>query len=421
MIALLSILLTITGLQEVSPDSISLQYSYRQAYENYPISKNIELQKKITDLNVRIANTGYFPAININGKASYQSEVTEFPIPGGGAPGISKDQYEASVGITQSIFNGGAVGIRKELERAKGKQEIHSTEVELHQIRAQIDQVYYGILLSQQQSKTIGLLIKDLIERIKTVRSQVENGVLLPSQQHILEAELINARQDSADIQANIRAGYLVLSELTGEEIETGTALALPEVKADYQFLQPRRPEYDLFRSTRETLEQQRKLAETRKLPSLSAFGTAAYGRPGLNFLNDEFHDYYLVGLRLSWNFWDFLNSDRERQALQMQQQKVSQNQHAFTRQLNATLDRLSEQMASIRENIKRDREIIQLREQIVKETASQLENGVITATEYITELTRASRARLSLFTNQVRLRQAQTDYATTLGISINN
>ena len=398
-------------------DSISLQYCYQQAYKDYPKAKNVELQEKITELNVRIANTGYYPDVSINGQASYQSEVTEFALPGGsGSPGISKDHYEASVDVTQRIFNGGAVGIRKKLERSKGQQEVDATQVELHQIRSQIDQVYFGILLSQQQSKTIQLLIENLEEQLSTVRSKVENGVLLASQQHILEAELIKARQDSVENRSNIRAGYQVLGELIGEEVSVDAKLQLPEEKVAYQSLQPRRAEYELFKSTKKTIEQQKKLANTQKWPSLSAFGTAAYGRPGLNFLNDDFHDYYIIGLKVRWNFWDAKNAERRQQILNIQQQKVEQNRRSFNRQLNASLDRIRERIAGIKENIERDKQAIALRKKIVEESESQLNNGAITATEYVTELNQANRAKFSLYINRVKLAQAQAEYLTTLG-----
>jgi outer membrane protein TolC len=324
------------------------------------------------------------------------------------------------VDVSQTIFNGGAVGMRKELERARGRQEVHSTEVELHQIRSQIDQVFFGILLSQQQSKTVSLLINDLQEQLSAVQSRVENGVLLPSQQYILEAELIKARQDSVESRSNTIAGYQVLGELIGDQIPVGTELKLPEANMSYHSLQPQRPEYEQFDSRERTIEQQKKLTETKKWPVLSAFGTAAYGRPGLNFLNDSFHDYYVVGLKLKWNFWASQNAGREQQTLTIQQQKVEQNRQSFTRQLNASLDRTGERITAVKENIERGKEAIVLREKIVEESASQLKNGVITATEYITELRRANQARLSLYLNRVRLAQAQTDYLTTLGWTIN-
>lgn len=418
------VLFLMTGLsmQPAPSDSITLEYCYEKAYENYPSTKNIELQRQITDLNVRIANTGYYPDIVVNGKASYQSEVTEFSIPGiSRAPSASKDQYEASLGVTQPVFNGGAVAIRKELERVKGEQEINASRIELHHIRAQVDRVYFGILLSQQQSENIDLLMESLREQISTVRSRVNNGVLLASQLHILEAELLKVQQDSVDAYSNTKAGYLVLSEIIGEEVNVQTALSLPATEVSYQNMQPQRAEYDLFESTRKTIEQQKKLAEANALPGISAFGTAAYGRPGLNFLNDNFHDYYIVGMRLRWNIKDAVNTGRELEVLKIQQQKVSQNQQAFTRQLNATLDRISERIASIRENMDRDQQIIELRKQVVGESASQLENGVITATEYVTELNRASQAQLSLFINRIQLAKAQTEYKTALGITKEN
>lgn len=417
-IALLSVLPVFGAAQ---PDSVSLEYCYEQAYEHYPTAKNIELQDKITELNIDIANTGYFPDVTVSGRATYQSEVsevTEIGLPGGGGPpAVSKDQYEASVDVTQTIFNGGAVGIRKELEQAKGRRHIHATKVELHQIRSQIDQVYFGILLSRQQAKTIGLLIENLEEQLSAVRSQVENGVLLPSQQYILKAELISARQDSIDNHSNIKVGYEVLSEIIGKEIIPETKLVLPKEQPGYQSFHPQRAALHLFESRRQILEQQRELVRTKQMPSLAAFGTAAYGRPGLNFLNDSFHDYYRGGLSIRWKLWDFVNAGRQQQVLKIEQQKIDREERAFRRQLNASLDRISERIVSIKENMKRDREIIDLREQVVEESASQLKIGVITATDYVTELTQAHRARLSLYINRVRLLQAQSEYLTTLGI----
>ncbi|SMO77181.1 TolC family protein [Fodinibius sediminis] len=399
-------------------DSISLNYCYQRAYEDYPTARNIELQEEITRLNVAIAHTAYFPDVSINGRMSYQSEVAEIAVGGGGAS-VSKDQYEASLDVTQTIFNGGVTGIRKDLQRARGRQQVEATKIELHQIRSQIDQVYFGILLSQQQARTIRLLIQNLEKQLAMVRSQVDNGVLLPSQQYILKAELIKARQDSVENRSNITAGYRVLSDLIGEEVPEETGLVLPAVPADYRSLQSQRAEYALFSSRKETLEQQLRLAKTAKVPAVSAFGTAAYGRPGYNFLNDDFHSYYIAGFRIRWNIRDVLNMGREQQALQIEQQKIEQEEQAFTRQVNASLDRLEERIFAIKENMKRDREIINLRSRVVDESGSQLKNGVITATEYVTELNEANRARLSLFINKVRLAQAQNDYLTTLGIPI--
>ncbi len=408
--------LTVALSQDVQPpDSISLAYCYEKASENYPAAAKIGIREKVTELNQAIAEAGHFPDVSISGRASYQSEVSRFNFPGG-PTGPSKDQYEVALNLQQNIYSGGMVGIRKELEQSRGKQEVSTVKVELHKLRAQIDEVYFGILLSQQQAKATGLLAGELRKRLAVIRSKVKNGVLLPSQQHTLQAELIKAEQDSSEIQSNITAGYSVLSELVGIELSRQVQLSLPEITGNLTKRQPKRPEYDMFSYSRETLEQQEKLAEAGRMPRISAFGSLGYGRPGLNFLEDEFHEYYMAGIRFQWSIKDLITSGREKEVLKLQQQRVTREREAFSRQLQSALHRLESRMAALRENIERDREIIQLREKVVAETASQLENGVATATQYITELTRANSARLSLFINKIHLAKARSEYATALG-----
>lgn len=415
-----TILLAFLSLLQTAPkDSVSLSECYRLAKKNYPLSKNLALQDKVTALNADVAGTGYYPQINVSGQATYQSEVTSFSLPGpGGPPPVSKDQYEAALDVTQVIFNGGRVGAKQDLERAKGRRKKNQTRVDMHKVRSQVDQVYYGILLSQQQAKTIDLLLKNLRKQLSSIRSKVKNGALLPSQQHILQAEVIKAKQDSAQTQSNIVAGYNVLSELTGKEFNSGIDLQLPKVQPDYQSMQPARPEYDLFESMLQTISQQKKLANTGKWPRLAVFGKAAYGRQGLNFLNNEFHDYYIAGVKVQWDFWNFFNAGRKSEALTIRQQQVNQKKKAFNKQLNASLDRTRQQISAVRSKMERDKKIIDLREKIVQESSSQLKNGVITATEYVTQLTEANQAKLSKYIHRVQLAQAQTNYLTTLGIS---
>ena len=71
--------------------------------------------------------------------------------------------------------------------------------------------------------------------------------------------------------------------------------LGLPELTADV--LQARaavdaaraRPEYDQFARTRERLARQQEVATAQDQPRISAFARVGYGRPGLNFISDQF------------------------------------------------------------------------------------------------------------------------------------
>lgn len=414
------------SLQSEPPDTLTLEYCYSRIENHYPLARKVELQNKITELNKKIANTASYPQLDFGASATYQSEVADLSFPSGGqvsGPELSKDQYKINMEISQSIYNGGKVGIQKKLAQINGKQQKQEIKAQLHELKEQLNEVYFGILLSQRQLEISVTLAENIRNQIRDVVAKVENGVLLPSQQYILEAELIKAQQDSIEIEQNIESGYEVLSQLIGEEINEGISLKMPEVAPVYQSgdsLAQRHPEFELFESNRQALGYQKELAQANKWPSLSAFGTAAYGRPGFNVFEDELHSYYIVGLRVQWNFWESRNADSRQNVYSLQQKNITQTELAFERQLKASLSKIRKKIDALQDKIQRDKEIINLRRKVVAQVSSQMKNGTATATEYITELNKATQARLSMMMHKTKLVQAKKDYNTVLGISNN-
>ncbi|NGP77185.1 TolC family protein [Balneolaceae bacterium YR4-1] len=410
-----------------STDTLTLDYCYSRLENHYPIAEKLKLQNEITTLNKKIAHTGYYPQLNVGAKVTYQSEVTEFQVAGGAqpiGPDLSKDHYEVTLDVIQPIYNGGVVGIKKNLEEAKGEQEINSIRVQMHQLKNQVNSVYYGIMLAHNQSEILQSVSESLRAQIENINAKVENGVLLPSQRYILEAELIKIKQDSIEIDANIEAGYEILGQLIGEELTGRRSLAVPEVNsldlAD-EILTRMRPEFKLFDSNRRYLSYQKELARTGLLPSLSAFGTAAYGRPGFNVFENDLHEYYIIGLKLNWNFWAAKNAGTRKEVIRLRQKSVNEEERAFERQLKASLSKIEEEIASLKRKIQEDQQIVDLRQKVVKTVESQLENGTATATEYITELNKKTQAELSMKMHKTRLSQARVEYETMLGAGDRN
>jgi len=410
--------------QPTPPDSLTLDYCHSRVENEYPIVRKLDLQQQIADLNKKIANTASYPQLNFGITATYQSEVTELQFPAGGqssGPDLSKDQYKATMEISQSIYNGGAVGIRKKLAEIEGQREEQATRVQLHKVKEQVNEVYFGILLAQQQIKIVSTMLESLRAQIADVRAKVENGVLLADQQHILEAELIKTQQDSAEIRSNIQSGYEVLSQLIGEQVTVKKGLKIPETQislVQVDSLARLRPEFRLFETNRSALDYQEELAETNLWPSLSAFGTAAYGRPGFNVFENDLHPYYIMGLQLKWNLWGAQNAATRQQVYNLQQKNIRQEERAFERQLRAGLNKIRQRIYSLEYQIQRDQQIMDLRQKVVASVSSQMKNGTATATEYVTELNKVTQAQLSMEMHKTRLARAKVDYRTTLGLS---
>ena len=408
-------------LQDVYTDSLSLEYCYNRIEQTYPLVDQLKMEEQISELNRRVIRTGNLPQLTVTGQVSYQSEIPEvdIPIPNAQSVTMSKDQYSVSLDIAQKIFDGGRIRKREDIADAQSRENRSETEIDLFVVRQQLNRVYFSILLSKRQMKNNNTLIEDLTEQLKKVRSQVENGVLLPGQKFILEAELLRIRQDSTTIMANIRAGYDMLGELINEEVSADRELVLPGINLSEYTISKKRPEYRLFDSKRTTIERMKEMEQTHIFPTLSAFGTTAWANPGLNIFDDSFNLHYLVGMRLQWNFWNAVNTGDNKAVLKIRQSKIEREEESFTRQMRTELDKIKRTIEALEMNLEKDREIISLRKRVVEEQASKLENGVITSTEYITELNNLSRARLTLMLRQVQLSKQKIDYITTLGYKL--
>ena len=145
-------------------------------------------------------------------------------------------------------------------------------------------------------------------------------------------------------------------------------------------------------------------------------FATGGYGNPGLNFLDNSFQTYYMVGLKLNWNIFDWNATKKQRKSLQVQKEIIDNQQDIFQLNTHIELNQQQSEIDKISTFIQSDKTIIELRKKILKSADSQLKNGVITSSAYITELTNLYEAENNLSTHKIELLLAKANYKTTKG-----
>lgn len=419
------IIITIFASALISPvlkaqTSISLNDLYEKISTDYPTAKKQEIEAKIATLNAQIAGANLYPELIISGRASYQSEVTEFQAGAISPPAISKDQYNISLGLNQVLFDGGRTRSLSELAKISGEISQANLEVEIWNVRRQLDEVFFNTILLQKQLETTNVLLKDLNEQLELVRSRVKNGVLLPGNEYVMQAEILKIKQRKIQINEAIKAGYQVINFITGMEVSEQTTLELPEEEGlvNLEIEEIQRPELMMFDAQKKMLGVQDKINSTQKLPQISAFANTAYGRPGYNVFDDDLHVYWMIGLKANWSFKSFRNSDKKSSIVELEQQNVSASEDAFSRQVQSGLAKVRGQISAIEEQIKLDREVIELRKKVAEEKKNELQQGVITSTEYITELNAHNKSQLDLNLHQIQLLQAKNEYKSIKGLS---
>jgi outer membrane protein TolC len=396
--------------------SINLETCYRLAHENYPRLSDSLRQRQISDLKIKNLGVIWNPQVNLNGQATYQSEVTKVsvPIPGVNIPSPSKDQYKVYLDVKQTIYDGGAAQASSLAEKSGLAADQQSLEVELYALNDKVNQLFFAILLFAENEAVMKLKRSVLDERIKVLESGYKNGTVTSRDLELLKAERLLTDQQIGEIHSERLSGLGALGILTNQVLSDNTSLTEPVVVKKSDAIS--RPELKYFDLLGSKIDQNSQLLLKTRNPKVFGFGQAGYGRPGLNMLKNTFDPYYLVGLGLSWNILDWKQTGRSREILEVQKQMIGTQRATFDQNLSIALFRAGEAINKAEQLLKIDEELVALRENIAKHSASQLENGTITSADYIVDLNAVTQANINKKSHKVQLYQAVAGYNTLAG-----
>jgi len=397
-------------LQGQAQQQITLETCYQLVSENYPLVKQRALLENKNVLELDALETAKLPQLNFDAEAWYQSNVTQIPIPNSGVEPPNNDQYRATLSVNQLIYHGGSIEASSKVKSAQLKTQQKQLEVSLYQLKQRINQLYFSILLSNESFSLLKAKQIQLETKLKEVKSGIQYGTILPSSDKIIEAELLRIKQQFSEINNNKKVLIETLSSIIGKPLNISTKFQEPNISTS---LTPtaQRPEMELFQLKKEEIESQEQLIQKDNIPKLVGFASGGIGNPGLNMLDNTFEPFYIVGVRLNWNVFDWNANKKKRESLIINKDIVNNETEIFQLNTNIELNQYQTEIDKISENIVIDSDIIQLRKDVLLSTESQLKNGVITTSTYITELTNLFEAENMLVTHNIQLELAKANY----------
>lgn len=408
-----------TALAAQSADTLTLEESYRMAYENAPRKQQFKLHSSSSALAVESLATGNLPTLSAYGKAWYQSDAVTTPAFGPGMEGLAIDQFQYNLGVelTQKLFDGGAIAKQKQVEKSSLRVNHAALEADLYQLNDQVNRYFFSILLLQDAKNLLDLKKETLRERAEIMTSAVKNGVLLRSELEKMEAEIMAADQQQIDIEFSISTLKNNIKTLTGIGRDQLVVIKKPAIVDVPDTMN--RPEYRVFEARQEKLEKMKSLKGTQLMPKISAYAQAGYSYPGLNFFENQADPYYIVGGRLSWTLFDWSKTKKEKEILSIQKENIEVQREALDRQLSMAAASKTAEIDKLRQLIVKDKQIIEKRESITRASSSALDNGAITSADYLEDLNAGIRARLDLKKHETQLLQARAELAVIKGITI--
>lgn len=400
----------------LNAQSLTVETCQDKAKANYPLVKQYGLIEQTAQYNISNANKGYLPQLSLSAKATYQSDVTQIPSSLGDVlskltgkpfsfPSLAKDQYQAVLEASQLIWDGGVISAQKNITNAATAVEKQKLELDLYALKDRVNQLFFGILLLNEQLNQNNILKNDLQTNYNRLTAFKQNGVAYQADIDAINVEQLNANQRESDMKSTRKTYCIMLSALTGFNITDQTVLTKPEV--DISVLKDstnHRPELALFNAQDKLYDSQKSLLISGNLPKVGAFIQGGYGQPGLNMFTTGFSPFYIGGIRFSWNISGLYSQKNNINKLELNKKTVDIQKETFLFNNNLVTKQQQSEIEKLQSTLVNDDEIIRLRQNIKKAATAKLENGTASVSDLIREINAENQARQLKSLHEIQL-----------------
>ena len=373
------------------------------AEKNYPMIKQYDLISQTTQLTVRNIQKGWLPQIAIAAQATYQSDVTSWPESmkatfqqlGINMKGLSKDQYKVGIDLQQTIYDGGTISSLRSIARQEEKVQKAQVETNLYQVRKRVNEMYFSLLLLNEQINLNDDVKALLLSSEKKLASMLKGGTIATSDFENIRAERLSVEQQNESLKSQRQMLQHLLSTFCGIKVSNVQKPAPFETTISSN----KRPEMLLFDNQLQLSSIKEKALNSQVRPKLGIFAQGFYGYPGLNMFEDMMNRKWslngMVGVKLSWNVGALYSLKNDKAKLRLQREMTENAREIFL--FNNQLEEIQQN-----ENIKRyhtmkqaDDEIIMLRTNIRKAAESKLSHGIIDINNLLREINNENAAKI--------------------------
>ena len=382
----------------------TLEECQQAAERNYPLIQQYGLIEKTTELTMANIQKGWLPQVSASAQATLQSDVTAFPDQimkvyqqmGIDMQGLRKNQYRVGIDIQQTVFDGGTIRSQKEIAREQGMVQAAQNEVNLYNVRKRVNEMYFGLLLIDEQM----VLNKDLQELLaqseNKLASMVKNGTAAESDYQNVKAERLNVIQQMTGLQSQRSALVRMLSAFCGKEVKE---VVKPAAETSLQ-TSGLRPELKAINAQLRLADAQEKALDAALMPKFGVFAQGFYGYPGYNMFEDMMSRRFswngMIGARLTWSIGALYTRKNDKAKIQLQRETAENNRDVFLFNNNLEQIQQNENILRYKKLMADDEEIITLRSSIRKAAESKLSHGIIDVNDFVKEINNENAAKVN-------------------------
>jgi len=398
----------------LSMQAQTLQECQEAAEHNYPLIRQYDLIEKTTQLTVENIGKGWLPQVSASALATLQSDVASWPEQmqsvyqqmGLDMKGLRKDQYRIGIDINQTVYDGGMIRSQKEIAQRQGAVEEAQTEVTMYQVRSRVNEMYFALLLLDEQIRLNTDLQELLSSSEKKLESMFKHGTAAQSDYLSVKAERLNVVQQATSLQSQRRTVAMMLSTFCGIDVQQVQKPVPYAATSSQQSVQ--RPELKVIEAQMRLADAQEKSLDAALLPKIGVFAQGFYGYPGYNMFDDMMHHRWslngMVGARLTWNIGALYTRKNDKAKIQLQRDMAATSREVFL--FNNSLEQMQqrENTQRYRQLMANDEEIIALRSSVRKAAESKLAHGIIDVNDLLKEINAENSAQVQRSIHEIEM-----------------
>lgn len=396
---------------------VTVEQCVALAQENYPLIQKYDLLRQSRQIDLSDINKSWLPQIGIYAQGTVQNAVPSFPDAlsnvldqmGTDMKGLGKLQYKVGVDLNQTIWDGGSSKASRTIAESENAQQEAALDVELYAVRERVENLFFGILLVEEQIKQAELTHTLLESNLAMLRSMKTNGTATQSDVDMVEAQFLTVQQQITQARSISDSNRRLLGIFTGTDM-SDEKLTKPSSSMPSELISAR-PELALFDARIKNNDARLGSIKSSVMPRIGLFAQAYYGYPGYDYfksmMNRDMSFNVLAGVKVSWNIGSFYTKKNSERKLRLANDCIVADREVFLFNTNLQTSSQTAHISELEDIMKEDSRIVELRANVRRSAESQLRNGVIDATALLNKITDENQARLTSSYHEIQLIQS--------------
>ncbi|MEN8153309.1 MAG: TolC family protein [Acidobacteriota bacterium] len=370
--------------------------------------KNIGIESKIIDKRMKIAESGKVFKIDLKGNYLFRSEKIEMNLPditihpGLVFPGVTMEggafnNFDLYFSIIQPIYTGNILTNSIKLKEVEKLLNNTGRELKIIEISNKIKTTYFTFRLLKNEKRSLEIILGRVEVHLATLQDLYKEGLVRRNE--ILETELKAGEMvlKKEEIDSLINSVSKNFHELCGYEIsmiDPDYSESIREEKVSMEFFIQNHPQFRIFSTKEKVLKLKKKIAQGQRLPHLNGFAEVHYGKPGINFFQDQWNSWFQGGINLNFNLFNSGKYGKEKNIIVYEKEKLKNIKKDLISKIRTKLSDLYQNHLSLKRKLKVSEKLVVRSEEESDIKKKLFEERQVSNSEYLTSLLNVKKYR---------------------------